>query len=155
MLRCSQPVRWPFRGQSGGRLYWRVLGGPVPTDMRITMNRNLGFLAEDLRVRSEAKAMWSGQWEEGAASQGTTWVQVSPWYHGPTSPHPLVEAGAAWWARDPVQSQVTKGMPHSVLPINLPLKLSGLTPSSSICCCGSGCRTSMQIEIPDPQANRS
>lgn len=57
MLRCSQPVRWPFRGQSGGRLYWRVLGGPVTTDTLITMNRNLGFLAEDLQARSEAKAM--------------------------------------------------------------------------------------------------
>lgn len=40
-------------------------------------------------------------------------------------------------------------------PINLSLRLSELTPSHSICCCGSGCSTFMQIKTPDPQAIRN
>lgn len=56
-----------------------------------------------------------------------------------------------WWSRSSHRRQRAR---PTCSPINLPFRLSTLTPSWSTCCCGSGSSTFTQIEIPDPQAIR-
>lgn len=100
--------------------------------------------------------MWSGQWKEELHLREEHRHQLAPDTMAP--PVPIHWSKQGQHGELPVimwLSQVPKGTIHSALPRNLPLRLSDLTPSSSICYCGSGFPTSMQIEIPDPEANRS
>lgn len=95
--------------------------------------------------------------ERRSSSGGTTWAEVSHWLMWrSTSPHYQSRQRAAEQTSSDhaAPTDAKEHDPHA-LPVSLPWRLSELTLSHSACCFGSGCSTSMQIEIPEPQASTS